>query len=257
MTDPLVNRFKAALAEGRRQVGFWTALSDPAAIEICAGAGFDWLLLDMEHAPADLRGVQAALQVAAAYPATEAIVRPPVGDAVWIKRLLDIGARTLLIPMVESAAQAAELVAACRYPPRGIRGVAGQTRAARWGRVPDYTQRADESVCLLVQVESAAAATEARAIAAVEGVDGVFIGPADLGASLGELGRFDGPALTQVMAQIAADVRAAGKPVGTLSPDPARAEAQFAEGYAFIAVGMDTLSLSQATTALRRRFTPG
>jgi 4-hydroxy-2-oxoheptanedioate aldolase len=251
--DLLRNPFKSALAEERRQVGFWTALTDPAAIEICAGAGFDWLLLDLEHAPNDLRSVQASLQVLAAYPA-HPVVRPPTGDPVWIKRLLDIGAQTLLVPMVETAAEAEALVRACRYPPAGLRGVAGQTRAARWGRVPDYLTRADPSVCLLVQVESRLGVENAEAIARVDGVDGVFIGPADLAASLGRLGQPHAPELRAAMEEVAAKVRAAGKPLGTLSPDETLARAQFEAGYAFIAVGMDTLMLAQGTTALRGRF---
>ena len=254
--DPLRNRFKEALTGTGPLIGFWTALGDPAAVEICAGAGFDWLLLDMEHAPADLASIRAGLLACEAGGAA-AVVRPPSADPVWIKRLLDLGAQTLLLPMVESAAEAAALAAAAHYPPKGTRGVAGQVRAARWGGAADYWRRADATVCLLVQIESRAGLEHAAAIAAVDGVDGVFIGPADLAASLGELGRFDGPALADAMARIGQAVRAAGKPLGTLTPDEAVAKAQLAAGYRFVAVGMDTLMLAQGTRALKQRFGGG
>src|SRR5580658_4883904 len=180
------NTFKAALESGdREQIGLWLGLADPICAEICAGAGFDWLLIDGEHAPNDVRSVLAQLQAVAPYRARP-VVRPVSGDVNLIKQLLDIGAQTLLIPMVESAGQARQLVSAMRYPPEGIRGVgAALARAARWDRIPDFVHKANAEMCLLVQVESRKGLDSLEAIAAVEGVDGVFIGPADLAASMG------------------------------------------------------------------------
>ncbi len=183
------NLFKKALAWGEVQIGLWQALADPYAAEICAGSGFDWLLLDGEHAPNDLRSLLGALQSVAPYP-THPVVRVPHGDTALIKQVLDIGATTLLVPMVESAEQATELVRAMRYPPQGVRGVGSAiARSARWSRYPDYLHEANAQVCLLVQVESLAGLQHIEAIAAVDGVDGIFIGPADLAAAMGDLGQ--------------------------------------------------------------------
>ena len=193
------NSFKQALTRGDTLYGLWLSLADAYSAEVCAGAGFDWLVVDGEHAPNDLRSILAQLQALAAYPSAP-VVRLPVGDPVLVKQVLDIGARTLLIPMVESAAQARELVAATRYPPQGIRGVASAlVRASGFSRDATYLQHANEGICLLVQVESAAALGELDSIAAVEGVDGVFVGPADLAASMGHLGN---PAHPDVQAAI-------------------------------------------------------
>lgn len=182
------NTFKVALSRGDTLYGFWLALADAYSSEVCAGAGFDWLVIDGEHAPNDLRSILRQLQAIAPYPSAP-VVRPPVGDPVLIKQLLDIGARNLLIPMVETATQARELVAATRYPPRGIRGVGSAlARASAFSRDTEYLKHADEGVCLLLQVESVTALEVLDEIAAVEGVDGVFVGPADLAASFGHLG---------------------------------------------------------------------
>ena len=184
----LVNKFKAALKNGQVQIGLWLAMADPYSAEICAGSGFDWLLLDGEHSPLDLRTMLAQLQSVAPYPA-HAVVRPPTGDPVIIKQLLDIGAQSLLIPMVETPKQAEMLVRATRYPPHGFRGVgAGIARAARWGRVDNYLDRANDETCLLLQVETRTGLENLEAIARTEGVDGVFLGAADLSASLGHIG---------------------------------------------------------------------
>ena len=181
------NRFKAALAEGRPQIGLWVSLIDGLAAEAVAGAGFDWLLLDTEHSPGHEASVLAQLQALAPYPLTP-IVRPVTNDTALIKRFLDIGVQTLLIPYVQSAAEAEAAVAAMRYPPRGVRGVSTLTRATGYGRVSDYLRRAEEELCLLVQIETRAGLDALEAIAAVDGVDGLFIGPSDLSASLGHLG---------------------------------------------------------------------
>ena len=211
--DVLTNRFKAALRAGQPQIGLWLGLADPYSAEICAGAGFDWLLIDGEHAPNDVRSILAQLQTLAPYPVSP-IVRPPIGETYLIKQLLDIGAQTLLIPMVETAAQAAALVAAVRYPPAGVRGVGSAlARASRWQRVPGYLERADAEICLLVQVETRTGLDNLDAIATVEGVDGVFIGPADLSAALGHRGNPGHPDVQEaIQGGIAASVRPARPP---------------------------------------------
>lgn len=249
------NTFKIALERGDTLYGLWLALADSYSAEVCAGAGFDWLLIDSEHAPNDLRSTLAGLQALAAYPAVAPLVRPPVGDAVGIKRLLDIGARNILIPMVESAEQARELVSATRYPPRGVRGVgASLARASGFGRDADYLQHADDGVCLLLQIESIAGLEALDEIAAVDGVDGVFIGPADLAASFGQLGNPGHPDVQHAIRDAATRIRAAGKAAGILSTDEAQARTYLEWGYTFVAVGTDVTLLSRASTALAARF---
>ena len=174
------NRFKAALKTGRPQIGLWLGLADSYAAELSAGAGFDWLLIDAEHAPNDLRSILGQLQAIAPYPAS-AVVRPPVGEVHRLKQLLDIGAQTILVPMIETADQARAMVTAVRYPPEGVRGVgSGLARASAFGRIPDYLHTAGREVCLLLQVESRRALDNLVEILTVDGVDGIFVGPADL-----------------------------------------------------------------------------
>ncbi|MBZ9716055.1 4-hydroxy-2-oxoheptanedioate aldolase [Deinococcus multiflagellatus] len=248
------NAFKTALVRGDRLIGLWLALADPYSAELCAGAGFDWLLIDGEHAPNDVRSTLAGLQAVAPYP-THALVRPPIGSAVLIKQLLDIGAQTLVVPMVDTAEQARDLVAATRYPPRGVRGVgAALARASRFGRDAAYLRAADEGVCLIVQVESAAGLAALDEIAAVDGVNGVFIGPADLAASLGHLGQPGHPEVQVAIQQAAIRIRAAGKAAGILSTDEAVARTYLEWGYTFVAVGTDVTLLSRASSALASRF---
>lgn len=183
------NTFKRALAEGKPQFGLWAALADAYVTELLATAGFDWLLIDNEHAPNDVRSTLAQLQAVAAY-ASHPVVRPVRSDSALIKQLLDIGAQTLLLPMIDTAEQAADAVAATRYPPQGIRGVGSAlARASRWNRIPDYLNTAADELCVLVQVETVQGLDNLSAIAAVDGVDGVFFGPADLSASMGLLGK--------------------------------------------------------------------
>lgn len=186
-TDLKQNHFKRAILEGRQQTGLWCSLPGTYVAELVAGSGFDWLLFDTEHSPGDPLTVIEQLQAVAPYPVS-AIVRPASNDTVLIKRFLDIGAQTLLIPYVQSADEARAAVSAMRYPPEGVRGVSGVTRATRFGRIPNYGKRAAEELCLLVQLETAEALEQLEAIAAVDGVDGIFIGPADLAASLGFVG---------------------------------------------------------------------
>ncbi|MDI9848861.1 4-hydroxy-2-oxoheptanedioate aldolase [Rhodoblastus sp. 17X3] len=253
----LANPFKAALKQGDRQIGLWLAMADSYSAEICAGSGFDWLLLDGEHSPLDLRTMLAQLQSVAPYP-THAVVRPPTGDPVLIKQMLDIGAHSLLIPMVDTPEQAEMLVRATRYPPQGFRGVgAGIARAARWGRTPDYLDRANDEVCLLLQVETRTGLENLEAIATIDGVDGVFLGAADLSASLGHIGQPQHPEVVAAMERAIKLILACGKAPGLLATDETVASAYLAQGAQFVAVGVDALLLVQATQTLARRFKSG
>lgn len=244
-----VNPFKQALCGGRAQIGLWVGLADPYAAELLASTGYDWLLIDAEHAPNDVRSVLAQLQAVAPY-ASHAIVRPPVGDAALIKQLLDTGAQTLLIPMVDSAEQAERMVAATRYPPRGVRGVGSAlARSSRWNQIDNYLHLADDQMCVLVQVESVQALSQLEAIAAVEGVDGVFFGPADLSASMGLMGQPAHPDVQRAIVDGIAAVRAAGKAAGVLAADPALAQKYLDHGALFVAVGVDTTLLVRAAKA--------
>ena len=248
------NSFKASLRDGRNSTGIFVGLVSPTATEICATAGFDWLLIDGEHAPNNPVTVLPQLQAAAAY-GLPVIVRPVNHDAALIKQYLGIGVQTLLVPMVESAKEAAALVQAVRYPPRGIRGVGtALERGARWNAVEGYFKQADDEVCLIVQIESRAGLEALDAILAVEGIDGVFIGPADLAASLGYLGQ---PMHAEVKAAIEAmlpRIAAAGKAPGVFASDPATAAHYRSCGARFIAVGADTSLLRNSAVALAKSF---
>ncbi|OGB00472.1 MAG: 2,4-dihydroxyhept-2-ene-1,7-dioic acid aldolase [Burkholderiales bacterium RIFCSPHIGHO2_12_FULL_61_11] len=251
-----LNSFKKALADGQAQIGLWLGLADPYSAELCAGAGFDWLLIDGEHSPNDLRSILGQLQAIAPY-ASHPIARVPVGHGhigtTLIKQYLDLGVQTLLVPMVDTAQQAADLVRAMRYPPQGIRGMAG-ARASRWGRQPDYVHEANAQVCLLVQAETQTALDQLEAIAATEGVDGVFIGPADLSASLGHVGNPDHPEVQAAIADAIARIVKAGKAAGILTSDEAQARHYLGLGATFVAVGLDTQLLVRATSTLAASF---
>ena len=248
------NTFKAALRAGRPQLGLWLGLADAYVSELIASTGFDWLAIDAEHAPNDPRSVLAQLQALAPYP-VQAVVRTACGDATLLKQYLDIGAQTLLVPMVESAEQAARIVAATRYPPTGLRGVGSAVaRASRWNQVDDYVHRCGEEICVLVQVESAAGLDNLPAIAATEGVEGVFFGPADLAASLGLLGKSADARVQDAITQGIKTVRATGKAAGVLSADPLIARKYLAAGALFVAVGIDTTLLVGAARDLRAAF---
>ena len=248
------NRFRQRLLAGDTQYGLWLGMSEPFSAEICAGAGFDWLLIDAEHGPNDLRTIFAQLQAIEPY-ASQPVVRPPQGDHVLIKQLLETGVQTLLIPMVDTAEQAAGLVAAMRYPPAGIRGVGSAlARASRWGRIDDYLTQANEAMCLLVQVETRTGLENLEAIAAVDGVDGVFFGAADLAASFGLLGQNNHPQIVEAIVDGLETVRRLGKAGGVLCADRPLVERYRAAGARFIAVGVDTLLLSAATSALAASY---
>lgn len=248
------NRFKEALKAGRAQIGLWSSLSSSYTVEVVAGAGFDWLLLDMEHSPNDLESLIGQLQAAAPY-ATHPVVRVPWNDMVAIKRVLDVGAQSLLVPYVSSAEEAAAAVSYTRYPPQGVRGVAGTTRATRFGRVKDYARRAHDELCLLVQVETAPALDAIEAICAVDGIDGVFIGPADLHASLGYPGEIANAAVKPRIDDAIRRIRAAGKAPGILTPSEADARHWLQCGALFVAVGADVGILARGAEALAAKFT--
>jgi 4-hydroxy-2-oxoheptanedioate aldolase len=247
------NLFKRRLRESASQIGIWSCVADPILTELVASIEFDWILLDGEHTPSDARAVALQLQAVAAYP-TQAIVRPPVGDAVHIKQLLDVGAQTLLIPMVDSAAQAQMVAESAAFPPTGIRGVASLTRASRWGLTSDYLHSARDGICVIVQIESVTAVENVDEIARVEGVDAIFIGPADLAASLGHLGDPAHAEVQQAVSHVADRAHAAGKPVGTLTSDLDLAATCVASGFDFVGVGVDTSVLRSALHALRTKF---
>jgi len=243
------NTFKAALNEGRRQIGLWSSLCSNIAAEIIAGSGFDWIVLDSEHAPNEVPGLLSQLQ-AMATSTTEPVVRIPWNDAVTIKRVLDIGARSLLIPFVQNAEEARAAVAATRYPPLGIRGVSVGPRANRYGRVSGYHHVAHESVCVIVQIETRSTCTQIEAIAEVEGIDGIFIGPSDLAADLGHLANPRHPEVQTAIADACARIRAAGKASGMLTGDPEEACRYLAAGFTFVAMGSDAGVLASATAKL-------
>lgn len=253
----LTNHFKRALQEKRPQIGLWLGLCSSYSAELLAGAGFDWLLIDGEHAPNNVQTVLGQLQAVAPYP-SQPVVRPPWNDAVIIKQLLDIGAQTLLIPMIQNAEQARDAVRATRYPPHGVRGVGSAlARASRWNRVPDYLQQADEQMCVLVQIETREAVKNLEAILQVEGVDGVFIGPADLSADMGFAGNPQHPEVQRTIDDAIARIRAAGKAPGILMANKALAQRYLEAGALFVAVGVDTTLLARAAEALANEFKQG
>ena len=253
------NTFKQAIASKQSQIGLWLGLANAYSTEICAGAGFDWLLLDGEHSPNTLPSLLAQLQAIAPY-SSHPIARVPLGHgdagAALIKQYLDLGFQTLLVPMVDTPEQAAELVRATRYPPEGIRGMAG-ARASRWGRYPNYAKEANAQICLLVQAESQTALDNLEAIAATPGVDGVFIGPADLSASLGHIGNPSHPAVTAAIDGAIHRIVKSGKAAGILTTDNTLAHHYLALGATFVAVGLDTQILARQTSALAAEFKPG
>jgi 4-hydroxy-2-oxoheptanedioate aldolase len=243
--------FRDRLAEASRPLaGMWICSGSPLVAEICAGAGLDWLLIDMEHSPNGLESVLAQLYAVSAYPSTP-LVRVPVGDVVTIKQVLDLGAQNLLVPMISSADEAGAVVEAVRYPPRGRRGVGSAlARSARWNRVEGYLAGADDHVSLFVQIETAEGVTAAAEIAAVDGVDGVFVGPSDLAASMGLLGQQTHPDVTAAVLRAFEGVRSAGKPVGVNAFDPAAARGYIDAGASFVLVGADVALLARGSEAL-------
>jgi 4-hydroxy-2-oxoheptanedioate aldolase len=249
-----INLFKQALAQKTPQIGLWLGMASPYTAEICAGAGFDWLLIDGEHAPNDLRSILTQLQAVAAYPA-HAVARPPTGSTVLIKQYLDLGVQTLLVPMVDTPEQAAQVARAMRYPPEGLRGVGSAlARASRWQRYPQYVDEANAQMCLLVQAESKLALENLEAICAVDGVDGVFIGPADLSASMGHRNQPNHPEVQEAIDRAVARIRKCGKAPGILATDERLARRYLEAGALFVAVGVDTSLLAKAADGLAAHF---
>src|SRR5262245_35097603 len=251
--DMPTNAFKQAIRQGRPQIGLWASLCSNLAAEVIAGAGFDWLLLDTDRAPNGVPIVFSELQALAGGTATP-VVRPAWNDLVIIKRLLDIGAQNLLIPYVQNADEARAAVAATRYPTQGVRGVAVLFRGNQYGRIKDYHQRVQEELCVLVQIETRTALENIEAIAAVEGVDGLFIGPSDLSAALGHLGEPGHPEVRAAIENAVTRIRKAGKPAGILAPVEADARHWLAKGFTFVAVGSDLGLLARQSEALAAKF---
>ena len=247
--------FRDALAStGRPLAGMWVCSGSPLVAELCAGSGLDWLLVDAEHSPNGLESILAQLQAVNGYP-VHTLVRPPVNDTVVIKQYLDLGVQNLLVPMVNSAAEAEAAVAATRYPPEGVRGVGSAlARAARWNRIPDYLARAGDTISLTVQIESEAAVAAVAEILKVDGVDGIFLGPSDLAASMGLLGQQEHPKVRAAVEHCLAAATAAGKPAGVNAFNPATAKSYLAAGAAFVLVGADVALLARGSEALAAEY---
>jgi len=249
------NRFKHAIRAGKPQIGLWLGLASAYSAELCAGAGFDWLLVDGEHAPNDIPSILAQLQASQRVGGSEIAVRLPIGETYLVKQALDLGAQTILVPMVETAKQAQDLVRAVRYPPNGVRGVgAALARASAFNRIGDYLHTADAEICLLLQVESRAGVAAIEEIAALDGVDGVFVGPADLAADMGFLGRPDAPEVQAAVENALARIVGAGKAAGILTSNSQLAKRYLELGATFVAVGSDVGLLVNASSALARQF---
>ena len=248
------NTFKHALANGETLIGCWLSLANSYSTEAMGATGFDWLLIDAEHAPNDLRSLRDQLITLDASPTT-AVIRVPIGETWIIKQVLDLGAQTLLVPMVESAEQARELVRACRYPPEGVRGVGYvTTRAAGFGTIPDYGKTADNEICLLIQVENSAGLEALDEILEVDGIDGVFIGPADLSADLGHMSDMMHPDMQSVIMSSLEKIAASGKAPGILSLDDGMTQKSLEAGAKFVAVGIDIVTLTNHSRALSTKW---
>ena len=248
------NQFKAALASDKKLFGLWSVLSSNVVAEVIGDSGFDWILIDTEHTPNELPNVVMQMQAMATGTAAP-IVRPAWNDAVLIKRLLDSGVQTLLIPFVQNADEAAAAVAATRYPPEGIRGVTGSGRAARYGRVKTYLHDAVSELCVVVQIETAEALNKLEEIASVEGVDAVFIGPSDLSASMGHLGNPKHPDVQSAIKQGLTQLKALGKPSGILAFNPDDARRYMDWGAQFVAIGSDLSVLTKGLVNLSSLYT--
>ncbi|MDP2298127.1 MAG: aldolase/citrate lyase family protein [Pseudolabrys sp.] len=249
------NAFKHDLAAGKLQIGLWSSLCSNIAAEIISDSGFDWLLLDTEHSPNEIPDLLSQLQAVELGTATP-IVRPAWNDTVLIKRILDIGAQTILVPYVQNAEEARRAVEATRYPPHGVRGVSVAARASRYGRTPGYLAKANDEICVLVQVETGQALDQIEAIAAVKGVDGVFIGPSDLAASLGHVGNPQHADVQAAIKDAVTRLKAVGKPAGMLTGNEEEARRYIDWGYLFVAVGADVGLLAKNADALCKRFKP-
>jgi 4-hydroxy-2-oxoheptanedioate aldolase len=247
------NHFKHAIAAGQLQIGLWSSLCSNIAVEVIASSGFDWLLLDTEHSPNEIPDLLTQLQATGRGTATP-IVRPAWNDTVLLKRILDLGAQSVLVPYVQNPEEAKRAVQAVRYPPAGVRGVAVASRASNYGRIPEYLKKANSEICLLVQVETRSALADLEAIAKVEGVDGVFIGPSDLAASLGHIGHPQHADVQAALEDAARRLKAVGKPAGILTPNEEEARRYIGWGYTFVAVGADLGLLARGADTLAKKF---
>ncbi len=247
------NSFKRDLLSGKKLIGCWSSLSSAITTEVLGVAGFDWILLDGEHSPNDMSTYIPQLMALKDSPSAP-VVRPASNNEVEIKRLLDAGFYNFLVPFVESESEARRAVAATRYPPQGIRGVSVSQRSNRYGTVPDYFKGANDQMCVMVQIESRAGVAAARDIAALEGVDCIFVGPSDLAAGLGHLGNSGHPEVQAAIAAVFEDAQACGKPCGILAPVEADARRYMAMGATFVAVGSDLGLFRAATQALHDRY---
>ncbi len=243
------NRFKRALKDDQPLVGLWLQLADHFAAEALSYSGFDWLLIDAEHAPNELRAIAGQLQ-AIGLGESNAIVRPTCNDTVLFKRLLDAGVQTLLVPWVNSAEEARQAVRAVRYAPHGVRGVATCNRANRFMHAPDYLKRANDEMCVIVQIETRAAVEHVREIASVEGVDAVFIGPSDLAADMGQLGNPGHAEVQAAIAEILGQAKAAGKAAGIFAFGADEARKRFDQGFRFASLGADLGTMIKACEAM-------
>lgn len=248
---------KDALAAATRPlVGMWVSSGSALMAELCAGSGLDVVLLDGEHGPNGLESILAQLQAVRSYPVM-AVVRPPVNDPVIIKQYLDLGVQSLMVPMIHSVADAEAAVAAAHYPPRGVRGVgAALARSSRWNRIPDYVERASETITVMVQIESAQAVENVADILAVDGVDAIFLGPADLAASMGLLGAQEDPAVLAAVEHCIAAAKAAGKPVGVNAFAEAAARHYLDAGAGLVLVGADVTLLARGSEGLAATYIP-
>ena len=258
MTDvasiaPLPNRFRQDLRAGKRLIGCWASLGSPITTEVLGVAGFDWILLDAEHAPNDVLTLVPQL-MALKDSVSAPVVRPPWNDTVVIKRLLDAGFHNFLVPFIESADDARRAVSATRYPPAGVRGVSVSQRSNRYGAVADYFRIINDNIAVMVQIESRAGVEAAASIAAVDGVDGLFIGPSDLAAAFGYLCNAGHPDVQEAMTKVFAEARSAGKPMGILAPVEADARRYLQMGATFVAVGSDLGVLRMSTQALCDKY---
>lgn len=254
MTGKLHNQFKSALDSGRPQFGLWLGIPDNTIAEMMAGAGFDWLLIDHEHGPYELRDVMSHLQTMAAYDVAP-IVRPVDDSPALLKKLCDIGVQSFIVPMIDTAEQAANVVAAVKYPPAGRRGLGtSMARAAKWNAVAGYVENANENMCVIVQAETSKAISNLQEIASVEGVDGVFIGPSDLSASMGHTGNVSHPEVVEVVTNGIRTIRSASKHAGLLCLDSTQVAHYTGCGADFVGVGVDTLLIGNAARQLAARF---
>jgi len=247
------NQFKRDLLAGKKLIGCWSSLSNAITTEVLGVAGFDWLLLDGEHSPNDMSTYIPQL-MALKDSVSAPVVRPSWNNPVEIKRLLDAGFYNFLVPFVESVEEAQKAVAATRYPPQGMRGVSVSQRSNRYGTVPDYFQGANDQMCVMVQIEGAAGVAAAPQIAALKGIDCLFVGPSDLAAGMGHLGNANHPDVQAAIASVFAAAKAAGKPSGILAPVEADARRYMAMGATFVAVGSDLGVFRAGTQALRDKY---